>query len=120
MKDAWDEPIPPAWRTLGFVQELALEAATTLEQDPELSCSLAQFAVATASGISPTAYPPLAIAFAEGQAWKELGTAHRYLSQYDAALRAYDAARRSYASYGALAHELAIVDLARAVALSEA
>lgn len=116
---AWDRPLPQSWRTLGFAQELTSSAAAVLEQTPALSRARAQFAVAIATAIREESYPAIAIAQTSGQAWKELGTAHRYLSSYDASLRAYGAARRSFAAFGALAHEQASVDLATAVVLSE-
>lgn len=120
LRDAWDSALPESWRTLGFVQEVASSAASLLEQDPQQSRSLAQFAIAVATAVPRDTYPPVAIAYVEGHAWKELGTAHRYLSAYDASLRAFDAARRCFAAHGALVHEHAIVDLAAAVSLCEA
>ena len=120
IRDAWDSALPESWRTLGFVQELTASAASVLEQDPEHSRALAQFAIAVATAVPRESYPPVAIAYVEGQAWKELGTAHRYLSAYDASLRAFDAARRAFSVHGALVHEHAIVDLATAVTLCDA
>ncbi len=116
---AWDTPLPDSWRTLGFVCEITSSAAAVLEQEPALSRSLAQFAVAVATSLERGSYPEIAIAQVTGQALKELGTAHRYLSSYDASLRAYGAARRCLAEFGALANDQASVDLATAVVLSE-
>jgi tetratricopeptide (TPR) repeat protein len=116
---AWDLPLPDSWRTLGFAYEITSSAAAVLEQEPALSRSLAQFAVAVSTSLADGSYPDVAIAQVTGQAWKELGTAHRYLSSYDAALRAYAAARRCFEEFGALANEQASVDLATAVVLSE-
>lgn len=117
---AFDKVLPDSSRTLGFVDELTRSAAAVLEQDPARSRALAQFAIAVATALPSEEYPPIAVAKIEGQAWKELGTAHRYLSAYDASLRAYEAARRCFGAHGALAHDYAAVDLAAAVALSEA
>ena len=117
---AWEKVLPASFRTLGFVDELTRGAAAVLEQDPARSRALAQFAIAVATALPSGEYPPIAVARIEGQAWKELGTAHRYLSAYDASLRAFDAARRCFGAHGALAHDHAAVDLAAAVALSEA
>src|SRR5205823_3272368 len=55
----------------------------------------------------------------DAAAWKEIGTAHRYLSECDAALRAYDAAQRSLRRTGVLVHDEAIIELARAIVLSD-
>src|SRR5437660_8580569 len=117
--DVWDSEIPPSWRNAGFVQELTAAASAVLESDPRDSLALAQLALAIATSIPARRYTPTVQAQLEGTAWKEIGTAHRYLSEYDAALRAYDAAERAFARSGALAHEVAIVELARAVVLSE-
>ncbi|HEV8660786.1 MAG TPA: hypothetical protein VGS96_19445 [Thermoanaerobaculia bacterium] len=116
---AWDRALPEAWRTLGFVQELTSVSDSVLEQNPAQSRALAQFALAVAAAVPRADYPAITIAQVEGHAWKALGTAHRYLSAYDAALRAYDAARRCFAAFGALADEEAAVDLATAVVFSE-
>jgi tetratricopeptide (TPR) repeat protein len=115
----WDRPLPESWRTLGFVQELTHAAADVLERNPAHSRALAQFALAISTAVRPSDYPAITIAQLEGQAWKTLGTAHRYLSSHDAALRAYDAARRRFAEFGALADEEAAVVLAIAVVFSE-
>jgi len=117
---AWDEPLPDAWRTLGFVDELTSLAATIMETNPRESKALAQFAVAVATAIPRDAYPAVTLAQVEGRAWKELGTAHRYLSDYAAATRAYDAAQRAFATSGALGHDVAKIDLAKAVVSCEA
>src|SRR5437016_4583281 len=102
--DVWDSEIPPSWRNAGFVQELTAAASAVLESDPRDSLALAQLALAIATSIPARRYTPTVQAQLEGTAWKEIGTAHRYLSEYDAALRAYDAAHRSFAAAHALAH----------------
>jgi tetratricopeptide (TPR) repeat protein len=115
----WDEELPASWRTAGFVQELTAAAADMLEKDARRSLELAQLAEAIITSIPSHAYPPTVFAQLEGNAWKEIGTAHRYLSEFDAALRAYDAAQRAFERSGTLGHDVAIVELARAVVLSE-
>ena len=117
--DVWDSEIPPSWRNAGFVQELTGAASAVLESDPRDSLALAQLALAIATSIPARRYTPTVQAQLEGTAWKEIGTAHRYLSEYDAALRAYDAAHRSFADAHALAHDDAIVDFARAIVLTD-
>ena len=117
--DVWDSEIPPSWRNAGFVQELTAAASAVLESDPRDSLALAQLALAIATSIPARRYTPTVQAQLEGTAWKEIGTAHRYLSEYDAALRAYDAAHRSFAAAHALAHDNAIVDFARAIVLTD-
>jgi tetratricopeptide (TPR) repeat protein len=119
MNALWDEELPASWRTAGFVQELTAAAAGMLEKDARRSLELAQLAQAISTSIPSHAYPPTVFAQLEGHAWKEIGTAHRYLSEFDAALRAYDAAQRAFERSGALGHDVAIIQLARAVVLSE-
>jgi len=117
--DVWCSEIPPSWRNAGFVQELTAAASAVLESDPRDSLALAQLALAIATSIPARRYTPTVQGQLEGTAWKEIGTAHRYLSEYDAALRAYDAAHRSFAAAHALAHDDAIVDFARAIVLTD-
>jgi tetratricopeptide (TPR) repeat protein len=117
--DVWDREMPSSWRTAGFVQELTATASAILESNPRESLALAQLALAIATGIPPGTYASPVQAQIEGAAWKEIGTAHRYLSEYDPALRAYDAAQRAFASANALAHDDAVVDFARAIVLSD-
>jgi tetratricopeptide (TPR) repeat protein len=113
-EQVWDEEIPASWRTAGFVQELTAAAAGILESDPPRSLSFAQLALAVASSIPAERYPPPVQAHLEGRAWKEIGTAHRYLDAYDAALRAYTAAYRSLARENVLSHDQGCVQLVRA------
>lgn len=117
--EVWEKDIPSSWKTAGFVQELTAAASEILESDPRESLSLAQLALAIATSIPPDTYEAPIQAQIEGSAWKEIGTAHRYLSEYDASLRAYDAAHRSFASTNALAHDDAIVDFARAIVFAD-
>ena len=116
-KDLWEVDIPPEWRNAGFVQELTAVAAAILESDPRNSLSLAQLALAIATNIPTNAYPAPIQAQLEGDAWKEIGTAHRYMSEFEASLRAYDAAKRAYSTANVHAHEDAIIDFGRAVVL---
>jgi len=117
--DLWEKDIPDSWRTAGFVQELTTAASDVLEADPRESLALAQLALAVATSIPPDTYPTPILAQIEGTAWKEIGTAHRYRNEFDAALRAYDRAHRSFSSAHALSHDDAVVDFARAILLGE-
>src|SRR5439155_5318041 len=96
--DLWEKDIPDSWRTADFMQQLTTAASDVLEADPRESLALAQLALAVATSIPPNTYPPPVQAQIEGTAWKEIGTAHRYCNEFDAALRAYDAAHRSFGS----------------------
>jgi len=117
--EVWDWEIPAHWRTAGFVQELTSTASDVLESNPRESLAYAQLALAIATSIPSATYPSPVQAQIEGAAWKEIGTAHRYLGEFDAALRAYDAAQRSYGGADTLAHDSAVIELARAIVLPE-
>ena len=115
--EVWDWEIPAHWRTAGFVQELTSIASDILESNPRESLAYAQLALAIATSISSGTYPVPVQAQVEGAAWKEIGTAHRYLGEFEAALRAYDAAQRCFGGANTLAQDAAIVELARAIVL---
>src|SRR6266566_5043388 len=117
--EVWDWEIPAHWRTAGFVQELISVASDILESNPRESLACAQLALAIATSIPNGTYPAPVQAQIEGASWKEIGTAHRYLGEFDAALRAYDAAQRSYGGADTLAHDSAVIELARAIVLGE-
>ena len=117
--EVWDWDIPSHWRTAGFVQELTSTASDVLESNPRESLACAQLALAVATSIPSGTYPSPVQAQIEGASWKEIGTAHRYMGEFDAALRAYDAAQRSYAGANTLAHDAAVIELARAIVLAD-
>ena len=115
----WDRIVPDDWRTLGMALETIDAADKLLEQNPTQSRELAHFALAITSSIRKDAYPAAIVAQTEAHAWRQAGTAHRYTSAYDAALRAYDAARRVLSPFHTFGHDEAMIELARAVVLSD-
>lgn len=115
----WESELPAEWRNAGFAQELIDTAVATLESDPRQSLVFAQLALTVTTSIPPDSYPAPVQAQLEGSAWKEIGTVHRYRSEYGAALRAYDAARRTFDRENALAHDAAITEFARSIVLSD-
>ena len=117
--EVWDLEIPSEWRTAGFVQELTSVAYQIVESNPRQSLAFAQLALAIATGIPTRTYPSPIQEQIEGTAWKEIGTAHRYMGELDAALRAYDAAQRAYGRANALVHDSAVIELARAIVLND-
>jgi hypothetical protein len=114
-KEIWDVDIPEEWRTAGFVQELTAAASAIVDSDPRMSLNLAQFALAIATSIPSNRYATPIQAQIEGNAWKEIGTAHKYMSEYDASLRAYDSASRAFAGASSLSLDEAVIDFARAI-----
>ncbi len=113
-----DEPLAEDWRTIGMAQELASAATDVLESSPQDSLALAQLALTVASSL-PDDYPDLLRAQVEATAWKELSNAHRYRSEYPAALKALDRADRKIAGFAALTYDRAVIALARALTLRE-
>lgn len=116
-RNVWDMDIAPEWRKAGFVQELTAAANTALDSDPRSALALAQLALAIATTIPAGSYPAPVQAKIEGTAWKEIGLAHYYMSEYDASLRAYDSSIRAYSTASALAHDEAVIEFARAIVL---
>lgn len=117
--ERWDSDVPPQWRTSGFVAELTAAAAFVLETDPRSAQALAQYAIVVVTSIPEKAYPEPILAGNEAEAWKELASAHRYLSDYEAALRALDAADRRVAGIPSLDFERAVLRFARALVLCD-
>jgi len=113
-----DEPLAPAWRTIGMVNSLSDAARTQLVRSPRRSLYLAQLAAAIADGL-PEAYPRVLRLQSAADAWKAISNAHRFASRYDAALSALDIADVRIANEPALAYDRAILAVARAITLSE-
>lgn len=113
-----DRPLLQSWRTIGMAQVLCDAAREEVVRDPRRSLLLAQLAAAIA-GVLPESYPRPLRAQAEAHAWKSVSNAHRFQSHYDAALHALDIAERRIADEPSLAHDRAVLGLARATTLRE-
>jgi tetratricopeptide (TPR) repeat protein len=107
--------VPAEWRNIGFVLELNAAAPEVLEKDAKAAQAIAQFAIAVLAAISADAYPRTILRTAEATAWKELANAHRYQSDYAAALRALDAGDRCLADSLTSAYDEAVLHFARAL-----
>jgi tetratricopeptide (TPR) repeat protein len=115
----WDREVPMEWQTVGFVQELTVAARDALKSDAKVTLTLAQYAVVIAGGLPPRAYPQAILVQTEAAVWKEIANAHRYRSEYDAALRAVDVADRLLATTPGLGHDRATMRLVRALVFSD-
>jgi tetratricopeptide (TPR) repeat protein len=113
-----DDKLPQHWRTLGMVGELAEAARELVQQAPGDSLSMARLAIAIARDLDPS-YPRVMRAQFTAAAWKELANAHRYRSEYDAALHALDRADAEIRNESALGYDNAVLALARATTLRE-
>ena len=115
----WDAPMPSAWATAGFVQELIDSALEAMESSPARSVLLAQLASSIATSIPPGTYPQVTQLQLEGNAWLQTARSQRNQSRYDAALRALDRAQARFGASAALAHDHAVAVLQRAIIASE-
>ena len=115
----WEGDVPPEWRNAGFVLELSSAASDILESNAATARELAQYAIIIAESIAPDAYPRPIRDSVTADAWKELANAHRYLSEYDAALRALSVAERHLADAPSADWERTLVRFARAVVLCD-
>lgn len=113
-----DEPLREEWLTLGMAEGLCEAARTALVHSPQRSLLIAQLAAAIAEGL-PESYPRLLRVQVQAQAWKAVSNAQRFASRYEASLLALDLADRRIADEPVLAHDRAVLALARAVTLRE-
>lgn len=113
-----DQPLPSTWRTVGMVQTLSDAVRGVLVQSPARGLAVAQLAAAIA-GALPDSYPQVLRAQAEAHAWLWVSNAHRLVSHYDAAFHSLDLAERRIADEPSLAHDRAVLTLARALTLRE-
>jgi tetratricopeptide (TPR) repeat protein len=94
---------------------LANSGFRTLDDDVETATALAQLAVTIADALPREKYPNVLRIGAEATAWKELASAHRWVSRYDAAFRALDAGDRCLDQAPALGFDRAVARFARAL-----
>ncbi|HYS54013.1 MAG TPA: tetratricopeptide repeat protein [Thermoanaerobaculia bacterium] len=109
-----DIEIPEGWRTAGMVMELCEFAYNHLETEPTKCVSFSLLALAIGTGSASANYPPPLSAYLRGRAWREVGVAHRYMNDYDAAKHALLTAEASFRQEPALSDEEAATIYARA------
>lgn len=112
-------PLPPECITSGLVEQLTIAARELHQQAPATSEVLARRATEMAAELDEDFYPHVLCVQAAIHAWKELANAKRYQSDCEGALRALDTAQSLIADEVALAHDRAILALARATTLRE-
>jgi tetratricopeptide (TPR) repeat protein len=104
----------------GALDQLSREVVARVDRIPLESLAIAQLATTVADALSATAYPVVVLAQIRAQAWKDRGLALCYLARYADALAAFDRAEEVLRPFGTLAHDRAIVRLARATTLQDA
>lgn len=110
--------LPEGCATAGFVHVLTNAAREMHQRAPETSELLARRATAAAAALD-AAYPRVLRAQFAATAWKELASAKRFRSDCESALHALDRAEAAIENEPALAHDRAILALARAVTLRD-
>ena len=93
--------------------------AQELVRDPQRAMAIAQTAVSITETLSHDAFPLPVIAQLSAYAWKDFGQALQYLGRSADALTALDRAELAASEWIALAHDRAVVRLARAIVLQE-
>lgn len=106
-------------RNIGALEQLSREAAARAQRMPLESLAIAQLAVNVAARIAPGTYPPAVMAQFRARTAKELGIVCRYMGRHQEALNAYDEAEQILTPHQELAHDRAIIQLARASTLQE-
>jgi len=106
-------------RNWGALERLSNLSARVLESDPRHSLAVAELAVAISEGIPENTYPPVVLTQLRTHAWKDVAQALAYLGRHQEALTALDQAEAYVTSFGALAHDRAIVRFVRATTLQE-
>lgn len=106
-------------RTCGALEKLGNVVAQVLAANPRHALAVAELAISIAEALPTTTYPPVILAQLAAHAWKDLGKARLYVGRFQEALDALDRAEAQIESYGALAHDRAIVRLVRMAVLQE-
>jgi tetratricopeptide (TPR) repeat protein len=106
-------------RNWGALERLASLSARVLESDPRHALAVAELGVAIAEGIPENTYPPVILTQLRAHAWKDTAQALAYLGRHQEALNALDQAEAYVTSFGALAHDRAIIRFVRATTLQE-
>lgn len=109
----------PELQNAGALERLGNLFVEWLPKDANYAKPIADLAVAAAAALPQSSYPAIVIGQLRAHAWKDLGIAYRTLGKLDKSLEAFDTATGCISAYAALAHDRAIVDLARALTLQE-
>jgi len=111
----------PAFLTSGVLGRIAEIVDRELNRQPKYAEAIAVLGASIADAIAPDAYPSVIVAQMRASAWKDYGKVLSYLARHDEALTIFDRAE-SYVdelTYGVLAYDRAVIDLNRAITVSE-
>jgi tetratricopeptide (TPR) repeat protein len=104
-------------RNIGAVEQFIVEVQFRMEREPREALTLSNIATTIAETLRNDLYPPVVLAQLRAQAWKARANALRYLGRYGDALEAVDRADERLANFATVAHDRALVQLARAIIL---
>lgn len=120
--ELWHELVErPEFRTFGALEYLNRVFAETLHRDVQRAHVLAQLGVSLSENLPEGMYPPVTVLQARIYAWKDLGTALRFLSRCAESVEALQTAESMIHAFyggagaGALTHDLAIIRYSLAV-----
>ena len=111
----------PALQTSGALDRIAALIDQEITRNPKLAEKLAMLGLSIAEAIPETAYPPIVMAQIHSFAWKDHGKVLSYLARHEDALRSFDNAEAAFNVFqqGIAHHDLAIINLNRAITFSE-
>ncbi|MEA2571134.1 MAG: hypothetical protein QOI24_3135 [Acidobacteriota bacterium] len=104
-------------RNIGAVEQLIVEVQFRMEREPREALTLSNIATTIAETLPADLYPPVVLAQLRAQAWRARANALRYLGRYGDALEAVDRADERLSEFATVAHDRALVRLARAIIL---
>src|SRR6185369_9761038 len=108
----------PELRNSGALNRLEAEVSARLEKEPREALLLSDLAASIAETLPPDSYPAVVLAQLRAHAWKDRAQALAYIGRYPEALEALDRAELQL-TFGALAHDRAIVRYVRALTLQK-
>jgi tetratricopeptide (TPR) repeat protein len=106
-----------ALRNSGAVERIIEEVRFRMEKEPRAALTLSNLATTIAETLPHDVYPAVVLAQLRAHAWKQRANALRYLGRYREALEALDRADERLATFAAVAHDRAVVQLSRAIIL---
>lgn len=114
-----DLRIHPDLLNAGALECLSRIITSAQTRDLSYALRVAELAVDLAGALPENAYPGIICTQLRAHAWKDLGKSLRLLARYGEAEKAFLVAETEVSKFGALAHDLAVVQLNQAVLLQE-
>jgi tetratricopeptide (TPR) repeat protein len=117
-RDAWPRLAEnPELHNNGALERLSKEVHTAIDRQPQDALELSAIGVSVAEALREDQYPAVVLAQARAHAWKDRGQALAFNGKLEEALAAIQNAEHALSTFGTLAHDRALVLLAKASAL---